>query len=117
MSSWVLSGKSIVENSDKNLPLLLSPSAFFKTFNDCQKKALKHVALDNLRATENQDKPESVKKTAAFFDSVLRKTKCCIHNKLLAAENAKESEVKDKQMADLFVFFSGCNRTFTSKGK
>ena len=61
MSSWVLCGKSIVENSDKNLPLLLSPSAFFKTFNDCQKKALKHVALDNLRATENQDEPESVK--------------------------------------------------------
>ena len=65
----------------------------------------------------NQACPRIRETTAAFFDSVLRKTKCCIHNKLLAAENAKENEDKDKQMADLFVFFPGCNKTFTSKGK
>ena len=33
-------------------------------------------------------------------------------------ETAKENDVKDKQMiAELFVFFPGCNKTFASKRK
>ena len=104
MSSWVLCGKSIVENSDKNLPLL--PKEGIETC--CSGQSACHRKSRQARIRET---------TAAFFDSVLRKTRCCIHNTLLAAKTAKENEVKDKQMADLLVFFPGCNKTFTSKGK